>query len=519
MWASRKDAEMSTLMTSEEWARFENAVAGVDLSGFDTVGSGMTSNDLKFLLHFLREKRPVKVLEIGVYAGGTTKLLLRELSPAAVVYSVDYAHTLYDDPTRKVGDAVAGSYDAQTRGPTWKTYFGRDISQCIREIGGDIDFCIMDTTHRLPGEILSYLAVLPYLKDGAVLVLHDIIVHARLCRGGLVESRVSYLPTFCCTPLLFSAVFSREKFAHRRAINNDYNIGAIVIDKALALAQAEQVLNVLFMPWQYMPGEDILRGTLEVMREHYPPEAVCLFREIVQHQRIRPVRAPIDVLANARANSEYLLSKYGGLGVWADDEQVLRTVVGEKTLKDANVHLLGREPGGTLAGKAVEPPESIRRLGLTAVLAPERLSDAERDRLFDELTGDLGAERVFFRNRLLGTRIEVADGLFREKIRAFLGQGVKVAFWGIGRRFRELMDGDLVTPANVYLVDRRQGGFYGKKPIEDPEVIRREGIETVVVVPFVYRTPDGRVPAEEIRRELENDFKVKTIIHLDEFFI
>jgi hypothetical protein len=281
----------------------------------------------------------------------------------------------------------------------------------------------------------------------------------------------------------------------------------------------EQVLNLLFMPWEYMPDEDILRGALEVIREHYPPEAAGLFREIVHHQRNRPVQAPIDLLANARANCEYLLSKYGRLGVWADDEKALREIVGEKVLKDANVHLLGREPGGTLAGKAVESPESVRRLGLTAVLAPEPLSDAETERLFEELTGDWGAQRVFFRTQLLRTRIgEATDGLFQKKIRAFLDGGAKVAFWGIGRRFRELVDRDLVAPANVWLVDRRPGGFYGKKPIEDPEVIRREGIETVVIAVYTI-TPEGRMSAEEIRRELENDFKVKTIVTPDEFFL
>jgi predicted O-methyltransferase YrrM len=514
--------EMTTIIPPPptEWDRFESAVDGVDLSGFDTEESGMTSSDLKFLLHFLREKRPVKVLEIGVWAGGTTKLLLRALPPAATVYSVDYLQTLYNDSARKVGCAVAGSYDARTEA-AWKTYFGQDVSQCIREIGGGVDFCIMDTTHQLPGEILSYLAVLPYLKDGAVLLWHDIIAHAQLCRRGSGDGLTpAYLANLYCTSLLFSAIFSREKFTYRQVISADYNVGAIGIDKALALAHVEQVLNVLFMPWEYMPGEDILRGTLDVIREHYPPEAAGLFREIVHHQRNRLVYAPINFQANAWANCEYLLSKYGRLGVWVDDEKALREIVGEKTLQDANVHLLGREPGGTLAGKAVEAPESVRRLGLTAVLAPEPVSDAEGERLFDELIGGWGAQKVFFRNQLLWTRIEeAADGLFQEKIRAFWAGGAKVAFWGIGRRFRKLVDRDLVAPANVYLVDRRSGGFYGRKPIEDPEVIRREGIETVVIVPFVYRTPDGRIPAEEIRRELENDFKVKTIVSLDEFFL
>ncbi len=505
---------MTVETTAAEWARFEKAVENTDLGGFDAEGSLMTSNDLKFLLHFLREKRPVKVLEVGVYAGGTTKLLLRELSPASILYSVDVLQTLYDDSSRKVGHVMAESYDPR-RQAVWKTYFGQDVSQCIHEIGGDIDFCIMDTTHRVPGEILSYLAVLPYLKDGAMLVLHDIIVHARHCRDRSVDA----LHNYYCTSLLFSAIFSGKKYAHRQAISADYNIGAVVIDKAAAMAHVEQVLNLLFMPWHFMPGEDILRDTLEVIREHYPPEAAGLFREIVHYHRVRPAQAPINILENARANCEYLLSKHGRLGVWAGDEQALREIVGEKPLCDDDVHLVSPEPGGTLAGKDVEPLESIVNLGLKTVLVPEPLSGGERARLFDQLTRDWGAEKVVFRDHLLGARmVEATDGLFRERIRSFLSNGAKVAFWGIGRRFKELMDEDLIAPANVYLVDRRPGGFYGGKPIEGPEAIRREGIETVVLPP-VYRTPDGRTPAEEIRRELESGFGVKAIVHLDELLL
>ena len=38
----------------------------------------------------------------------------------------------------------------------------------------DIDFIIIDTVHFMPGEFLTFLTALPQLKDGCIVVLHDI---------------------------------------------------------------------------------------------------------------------------------------------------------------------------------------------------------------------------------------------------------------------------------------------------------------------------------------------------------
>ena len=45
------------------------------------------------------------------------------------------------------------------------------------EIGGDIDFCLIDTLHTIPGGILDFLMVFPYLKNDAIIIFHDINLH------------------------------------------------------------------------------------------------------------------------------------------------------------------------------------------------------------------------------------------------------------------------------------------------------------------------------------------------------
>ena len=58
----------------------------------------------------------------------------------------------------------------------WTLYIGRLTSQVIETIGNDIDLAFTDTVHVTPGEMLDWLMVLPFLKDEAILVFHDIFI-------------------------------------------------------------------------------------------------------------------------------------------------------------------------------------------------------------------------------------------------------------------------------------------------------------------------------------------------------
>jgi hypothetical protein len=59
----------------------------------------------------------------------------------------------------------------------WKLYTGGLSIKFMDEIGGDIDFCLIDTLHTIPGGILDFLMVFPYLKNDAIIIFHDINLH------------------------------------------------------------------------------------------------------------------------------------------------------------------------------------------------------------------------------------------------------------------------------------------------------------------------------------------------------
>ena len=56
----------------------------------------------------------------------------------------------------------------------WILFKGNMATEYIEQIGDNIDMVFIDTAHFEPGEILDFLIVLPFLKENAIVIIHDI---------------------------------------------------------------------------------------------------------------------------------------------------------------------------------------------------------------------------------------------------------------------------------------------------------------------------------------------------------
>ena len=150
---------------------------------------------------------------------------------------------------------------------------GKILPQVIDEIGGDIDFVILDTVHMLPGEVLDFIAVLPYLKAGSLVVMHDLSLHqyapAKLFRNAFSNSA------------LFSAV-TAEKFLNfdERAFFRYPNIGAFQVSEQTA-ENIDNVFLSIVLPWQYLPPENQVVAYRRLYRRFYPAELCEIFQEAI----------------------------------------------------------------------------------------------------------------------------------------------------------------------------------------------------------------------------------------------
>jgi predicted O-methyltransferase YrrM len=209
----------------------------------------MSKSELEFLISLIKKYKPKKMLEIGVSKGGSSAVILDSIKdmPETKLYSIDLSETCYTDNSKPTGYVVSECFSHLAKNK-WKLYLGNMAAKFIDEIGGDIDFVFIDTMHKNPGEILDFLQILPFLKEEAVVVFHDVSCH--MFAG-------ERLWTNC-------ALLSMIK--GKKIIPNDDswdgvplafpNIGAIKLE-AKQQRFAFDYFNLLVLPWYYMPNDAI----------------------------------------------------------------------------------------------------------------------------------------------------------------------------------------------------------------------------------------------------------------------
>lgn len=215
------------------------------------------------LCGLIKEYRPLKIVEVGVAAGGTTAIILNCVSMLGLdtkVYSVDTWEKFYRDPNKKTGYLVEECKTFLHREVKHQLYIGY-LPEYLEEIGKEIDFLILDTTHALPGELLDFLAAFPYLKDGAVVVLHDIFLNQHVKKDNSFATRV-----------LLSTVVG-EKIVGRGS-DNSYNfieLGAFKVTRD-TLKYIENIFSSLMITWNYMPDDEMLIMYRKQLSKFYTKE-------------------------------------------------------------------------------------------------------------------------------------------------------------------------------------------------------------------------------------------------------
>jgi predicted O-methyltransferase YrrM len=146
----------------------------------DWAVASISEYDAAFLCGAVRHLRPAKVLEVGVASGWGSCLVMATLRAAGVgrfdYYGVDIAERFFYDERYATGECVGQVLPELL--PNYRLTTGCLVADMIDDIGGDIDFAFIDANHMHPWATLDLLAVLPSMRPGAFVALHDL----SLCR-------------------------------------------------------------------------------------------------------------------------------------------------------------------------------------------------------------------------------------------------------------------------------------------------------------------------------------------------
>ncbi len=232
--------------------------------------SEMSEKEQSFLCNLIELYNPSKILEIGVAEGGTTSVILKclnGLNHKSQLHSVDLRENCWNDSSKKTGFVVDKNRNSlfDENKISYSLRVGKYLPEVIDQIGGDIDLVILDTVHSLPGELLDFIAVIPYMTIGGVVVLHDIA----LSHNNSINDKYTV-----ATKVLFDTVKGKK---YRNTEDPYFNIAAIEIGKEDTLAHILDVFSALSLTWKYMPSDN----EIEIYRNHYiknyPASLVRLF--------------------------------------------------------------------------------------------------------------------------------------------------------------------------------------------------------------------------------------------------
>ena len=192
-----------------------------------------------FLAGLLKRYRPKTLLEVGVSAGGSSALMLHVLDQLGLeseLVSVDLRERWFHDQKFATGWAAKKLYPDKKN---WHLHTGKFLPEIIEDLNLEFDFCFLDTAHAIPGEILDFLVVLPFMREGGVVALHDTALYFFN----------NHYKAFATRVLLASAV--GRKIAPRKLSEKDANFGAFQITQD-TYKYVGDVFSALGMPWGYL---------------------------------------------------------------------------------------------------------------------------------------------------------------------------------------------------------------------------------------------------------------------------
>ncbi|MBP3857723.1 MAG: class I SAM-dependent methyltransferase [Ruminiclostridium sp.] len=269
----------------------------------------MREDESAFICGLLRAERPRRILEVGVYCGATTSIIAQCMADIGTegceIHSIDVLTECDTDADKKIGYVYENTREYFEKAHIRQTFHTGNIAPAFMdEIGDGIDFAVLDTVHFLPGELLDFLSILPYLKKGAVVCLHDISQHhTHPLRGD----------EFACGTL-FSAV-TAEKYLNARVTDSRYdtkmpNIGAFRVTEQ-TMEHIENVFLAICLKWHRFPSAKQLLTFRESFCRHYSEELIRIFDNAVDMNCDSTVIVRLDDIPDG---SRVIIYGYGLMG-------------------------------------------------------------------------------------------------------------------------------------------------------------------------------------------------------------
>ena len=197
----------------------------------------MWGNQREFLNGVVRKLKPKKIVEVGCRFGGSSIVMLNAIDDFedSHLYSIELNSDDY------VGKCVNKHFPHLMK--KWTLFKGNIATEYMEQIGNNIDMVFIDSAHFEPGEILDFILVLPFLKENAIAIFHDIGNQITIAK-----KRNEWAPY-----IIFNGIRGKRYLPSGNNILR-HDIGAIQLDSNQSLYYHDY-FRLLGGQWQYFPEE------------------------------------------------------------------------------------------------------------------------------------------------------------------------------------------------------------------------------------------------------------------------
>lgn len=229
----------------------------------------MSHFDSAFLCGVIRKFAPEKIVEVGIACGGTTAIILQCIHMLGLdncnVYSIDYSEKFYRDNTISSGYLGKLALELLPELKNRHKFLLGNTACTWNDRLKDCDCLIIDTIHLLPGEVLEFITLLPILKNGAVIVLHDIHLNQTKNKNAIA------------TGAIFSAAVGEKYMNWDDSSFECYpNIGAVVVNEDTR-KNIYNIFLALLLTWSYLPDNKQIAEYRRVIENLYDEESLHIF--------------------------------------------------------------------------------------------------------------------------------------------------------------------------------------------------------------------------------------------------
>lgn len=252
----------TTVITDLPMIPEEYAQENYERIDWSDVDSEMSDGQRRFIHGLVQYYQPNKILELGVSAGGGTVVLLNALqeNEKAELYSVDSATQFYRDPDLPVGHCALKKY-SDLLNKKWHLFTGEDPACVMDKIEEKFDFCVIDTYHLHPVETLNFISILPWLMDGAVVVMHDTTAFEWRTQNTFLR--------MLAPRMLLSAVCAEKYIPDLPSGNMQVsNIASWQIN-ADTRKYCQNLFDILYLPWETAISKNTCQNIRELVYKHY----------------------------------------------------------------------------------------------------------------------------------------------------------------------------------------------------------------------------------------------------------